>query len=76
MDTTPADFYIEQLRYVRRKEDKWEYYREIMAMIHNTSMGAKRKIKGSQIVELQKDKKTVEWEVDDNWARKAIKNMN
>jgi hypothetical protein len=76
MDTTPKDFYIEQWRFMRERENTWEYVREVMAMVHNASPNAKRSIKGRQIIELEKDKKTVDWEVDDEWARKALKNLN
>jgi len=73
---TPEDFFIVQKRHLRNKENWWEYMREVIASIYTSSQGVKGKFNGRQIIELEKDRKIVSWDVDDNWARKAIKNMN
>lgn len=73
MDMTPEEFFIEQKRYIREKEDQWEYDREILAMIYNTSTKTKRSISGRELIEIEKDRKQVKYEWDDDLIRKALR---
>ena len=41
-------------------------------MIHNTTPGARRRLKGSDIVELSKDQQKEEYEFDRKWFDKAM----
>lgn len=40
----------------RKEELQWLHTRELLTMIHNTSMGAKRRIKPTDIIKLSMDK--------------------
>lgn len=75
-DMTPNEFYIEQWRHIRKEEGQWEKVREVLAMIHNASPNAKRKVKSRDIVELSKDKKQAKLEFPEELAREIMKKLN
>jgi len=76
LDTTPAELYRLQLFYLRKQERRWEIAREVIAMIHNGSMNARRAIKGRDIIELSFDNKKSEYEWDDDLVRRMLKVWN
>jgi hypothetical protein len=75
-DMTPKEFFIEQWRHIKKDENQWEKVREIIAMIHNASPNAKRKVKGKDIVELSKDQKDQKLEFPEELAREIMKKLN
>lgn len=74
MDMTPNDFFILQWRHNRKKEDKWEIAREMIAASLNPH--TKNRISGKDIIELQKDREDQKWEIDEELSRKIMKNLN
>lgn len=63
----PYQFYLIQLRHMRKIERRWEQTRAIVAMQHNTAMGKKRNLRPTDIVRLSFDRKVEyeEWTQDD-----------
>lgn len=76
LDTTPAELYRLQLVHSRRHERRWEIAREVIAMVHNGSMNARRAIKGKDIIKLSFDDKKIEYEWDDELVRRILKVWN
>lgn len=51
----PFRTYLMQRHVVRNRERQWEQTRYLAAMIHNTSMSTKRKMRGEQLIKLSFD---------------------
>ena len=63
----PFRTYMMQLSHQRKRERNWEQTRELWAIIHNASMGTKRKVKPQHFIKLPFDKpvKYEEWTRDE-----------
>jgi len=64
---TPAQTFIIELQNKRKNEHIWVHTRQILAMIHNRTMGVKKYLRPEQIIKLSIDKpvKYEEWTRDE-----------
>ena len=68
---TPAQTFLLQLQNNRKTEHIWIHTRQILAMVHNCSMGTKRHLRPEQIIKLSIDK-PVKYE---EWTREEAKGL-
>jgi hypothetical protein len=67
----PYQFYLRQRQYHRKIERAWEQTRAIMAMQHNTAMGAKRQVRAAEIIPLSFDR----WVEAPQWTKEEAEEL-